>query len=86
MYSKKRFHNKNKIRVRINNLPKDIYVKELNDLVSPWGSIGRIDVKYYRTNTTAYIDFYKYDEAEYFMNALNKTPFDHMIIDVEILK
>ncbi len=68
--------------VRISNLPEDITVPELNELVSEWGKIGRINISSY-DNTTSYIDFYFEDEARYFQDAINKTPFDNLILNVE---
>ena len=72
------------ITVRISNLPDDITVPELNNLVSEWGRIGRINLNNY-DNTTCYIDFYFKDEAEYFLKAIDKTPFDNLILTVDIM-
>ena len=69
--------------VKMSNLPEDITAKELNDLIQPWGYIGNINFgKSY--NIVAYIDFYRKEEAEYFVKALDRTPFDNVIINVEI--
>jgi hypothetical protein len=68
--------------VKISNLPNDITVPELNELVSEWGKIGRINISNY-DNTTCYIDFYFEDEALYFIKAIDKTPFDNLILNVE---
>lgn len=72
------------VTVKISNLPYDITVPELNELVSEWGKIGRINLNNY-DNTTCYIDFYFKDEAEYFIKALDKTPFDNLILNVDIV-
>ncbi len=72
------------VTVRISNLPDDITVPELNELVSNWGKVGRINISTYE-NKSGFIDFYYMDEAEYFVKALDKTPFDHLILDVEIM-
>lgn len=72
------------VTVRISNLPNDITVPELNELVNEWGRIGHINLNNY-DNTTCYIDFYFKSEAEYFMKAINKTPFDNLILTVDIL-
>jgi hypothetical protein len=68
--------------IKISNLPQDITVPELNELVSEWGKIGRINISNY-DNTTCYIDFYFEDEANYFIKAIDKTPFDNLILNVE---
>jgi hypothetical protein len=70
--------------VKISNLPEDITVPELHELVSEWGKIGRINISSY-DNTTSYIDFYFEDEARYFQDAINKTPFDNLILNVELI-
>lgn len=71
--------------IKISNLPEDITVNELNELVGEWGKIGRINISTY-DNTTCYIDFYFKDEAEYFIKAIDKTPFDNLILNVELMK
>ncbi len=71
--------------IKISNLPQDITVPELNELVSEWGKIGRINISTY-DNTTCYIDFYFKDEAIYFMKAIDKTPFDNLILNVELIE
>ena len=68
--------------VKISNLPEDITVPELNELVSEWGKIGRINISCY-DNTTCYIDFYFENEANYFIEAIDKTSFDYSILNVE---
>ncbi len=84
-HKKDQYIDKRKIvTVRISNLPDDITVEELNDLISEWGKIGRINVSAYESKS-AFIDFYYKDEAEYFVKALDRTPFDNLIIGVEIV-
>jgi RNA recognition motif-containing protein len=84
-YKKDQYIDKRKIvTVRISNLPDDITVEELNELISEWGKIGRINISAYESKS-AFIDFYYKDEAEYFVRALDRTPFGHLIIGVEIV-
>ena len=73
------------ITVRISNLPSDITVPELNELVGEWGKIGRININNY-DNTICYIDFYFKDEADYFIKAIDKTPFDNLILNLDIME
>ena len=72
--------------VKMSNIPNDLYEFELRKLLKGWGEISKINfnnkVEYY----AAYIDFYNKDQAEYFVKALDKTPFDNRILDVELLK
>lgn len=77
--------NKKKHVIKISNLPNDIHVKELAELVSPWGEIGNINIKDYKDVICSYIDFYNEEEAQYFISALHSTPFDNMIIRVELM-
>ena len=80
-----RFDNSKKVCVRISNLPEDISVRELNELLQGWGNIGRINFNKSKF-PSAFVDFYDKEEAEYFAEALNKTPFDNLVIHVEIIK
>jgi len=54
--------------------------EELMELTTNWGHIVRIKLLVYEENSTAYIDFGYEDEAEYFVEAIDKTPFEHRII------
>ena len=81
----KRIDKRKIVVIKISNLPEDITVNELNELVGEWGKIGRINISAY-DNTTCYIDFYFRDEAEYFIKAIDKTPFDNLILNVELMK
>lgn len=77
---------KRKAVVKLSNLPIDITENELRNLVKEWGYIGNINVQYYGENkdiVCSYIDFYNDYEADYFVKALNKTPFDNLIMVVE---
>ena len=71
--------------IKISNLPTDIEVKELYNLITPWGDIGNINIKLYTDVTCSYIDFFNLDEAKYFVEALNSTPFGNMILRVELM-
>ena len=84
-YGNKSYIDKRKIvTVRISNLPDDITIEELTELVSEWGMIGRVNMSNYECKS-GFIDFYNIAEADYFVKALNKTPFDSLILRVEIL-
>jgi hypothetical protein len=78
----KRIDKRKIVVIKISNLPTDITVPELNELVSEWGKIGRINISSY-DNSTSYIDFYFENEADYFIKAVDKTPFDNLILNVE---
>ena len=72
--------------IRISNIPTDLTIKELNELMNEWGDIGKINFNNNINYKSAFVDFYIKEEAEYFVEALDKTPFDNYIISVEFLK
>jgi len=71
--------------VRISNLPDDITVYELEKLMKPWGQINRVNLNNYE-NKTGFVDFYIKSEAEYFIKAVDRTPFDSIIIRAELIE
>jgi RNA recognition motif-containing protein len=76
----KKFH-----KVKMTNLPIDIFEEELKDLLSDWGDLARLKICNYEESSTAFIEFYKEDQIDYLIKALHKTPFDSRIIDLEKL-
>jgi RNA recognition motif-containing protein len=76
---------KNKITVKMSNLPDDMTYEELLELTYDWGDIINIKVLKYSEVSVAYIDFAKSEEANYFIKALDKTPFEYMILNVKIV-
>ena len=88
--NKKRWNQNKEVKnfkIKIDNLPNDIHVGELNNLLKPWGKIGKINIKKYGRppSTYAIVEFYNKDEAEYFVRALDRTGFDQQILNVKIL-
>ena len=81
----KEFINKKLTCVKISNIPDDLTIDELNELMIEWGRIGKINFNKVDYNKSAFIDFYNNYEAEHFVKALDKTPFDNYILDVSIL-
>lgn len=67
-------------RVKLSELPKDMYETEMNELISEWGHIIKIKVINYDQNSVAYIDFGFEDEAKYFVEAIDKTPFELILL------
>ena len=72
-------------KVKMSNLPVDINEEELNELLYDWGHIVRLKLLNYENNSIAYIEFKDKEPANYIVEALHKTPFDHIILDVERL-
>jgi RNA recognition motif-containing protein len=70
-------------KVKISYLPLDMTESELYDLLKDWGNIYKVKVLNYDEYSNAYIDFLYSDQADYFIEALNKTPFEHEIISVQ---
>jgi len=73
------------VTVRISNLPTDIYVEELENLMNEWGYIARVNLNNYE-NKTGFVDFYYKKEAEYFIEAVDRTPFENMILHVDLIE
>jgi hypothetical protein len=71
--------------VKLTNIPDDLTIRELNELMIEWGHIGKINFNNNTKYKAAFVDFYSKEEAEYFVSALDKTPFDNYIISVELL-
>jgi hypothetical protein len=80
-----RKHHGEKFCVRISNIPQDLTIRELNDLMQEWGNIGKINFNNSVEYKAAFVDFYIKDEAEYFVKALDRTNFDNLILSVEML-
>ena len=78
---KKRYYRKN-YSVKISDLPSNISERELMELTCDWGNILKIRVNNYDQNSTAYVDFEYEDQAKYFVESLDRTPFDSIIINV----
>lgn len=70
-------------KVKISYLPLDMTESELYDLLKDWGNIYKVKLLNYDEYSNAYIDFIHNEQADYFIEALNKTPFEHEIISVQ---
>jgi RNA recognition motif-containing protein len=70
--------------VKVSNLPSDVTVKEMTELILPWSpQKGILRINFGKSNDKiCYIDFIYKEEAEYFIEALNKTKFGNLIINV----
>ena len=71
-----------KYTVKISNLPNNISNYEMMELTHDWGNIIKLKVLNYNDTSVVYVDFKYKEESDYFIKALNKTPFEYMIIDV----
>jgi hypothetical protein len=67
-------------RIKISDLPIDMSEEEMMELTSEWGHIVRVKVINYNESSVAYIDFGYEDEADYFIKAIDKTPFEMILI------
>ena len=67
-------------RVKLSELPLDMSEEELMELTTDWGHIVRIKLLVYTDNSTAYIDFGYEDEADYFVEAIDKTPLEYKLL------
>ena len=78
----KREYNGKSHKVKIINLPVDFEYNEISEFAKDWGHVLKINVKNYETSSLAVIEFKYEREAEYFIEALDNTPFDHFILKV----
>ena len=72
-------------KVKMSNLPVDMSEEELYELLYEWGHVVRMRLLNYESNSTAYIEFKEKEPADYIVEALDKTPFEHIMLDVERL-
>ena len=72
--------------IKISELPSDMGLRELNEKLQPWGRIGNINMKKNWGTNIAYVDFYDLDDAEFFIEKLDGTGFEHRILSVKLLK
>ena len=75
-----KYYSKVTYRVKLSELPRDMSESEMIELVSKWGHIIKVRVINYDENSVAYIDFGFEDEATYFIEAIDKTPFDLILL------
>ena len=69
-------------RVKVSELPNDITEDEMMELCNNWGYITKLKVINYEDTSVSYIDFNKEECADYFVEALHRTPFEHLILNV----
>jgi hypothetical protein len=69
-------------RVKLAELPVDMTENEMMELTYDWGHIVRLKVINYEETSVAYIDFGYEEEADYFVEALDKTTFDYLLLSV----
>jgi hypothetical protein len=67
-------------RVKLSDLPTDMTEEEMMELTSEWGHVVRVRVLNYNESSVAYIDFGYEEEADYFVKAIDKTPFGMILI------
>lgn len=72
-------------RVKLSCLPQDIDEEELMHMTCDWGHIVRQKLLNYEENSVAYIDFGYMEEAIYFVEAVDKTPFEYMVLSAMIV-
>lgn len=78
----KREYNGKCHKVKILNLPVDFEYSEISEFARDWGHVLKINVKNYDNSTLAVIEFKYEREAEYFIEALDNTSFDNLILKV----
>ena len=76
-------HFKTTYRVKLANLPLDMTEEEMMHMTCDWGHIVRLKVLNYEDTSVAYIDFGYEDEAQYFIEAIDRTPFEMLLLTAE---
>jgi uncharacterized protein (DUF1919 family) len=69
-------------RVKISELPIDMSEGEMCELLNEWGRVYKCKVINYENASVSFIDFENEEQANYFVKALDNTPFDHKVIRV----
>jgi hypothetical protein len=73
-------------KIKISDLPKDATYNEIFNQLLEWGHIERLVIKNYNDMAVAYIEFGYEEEAKYFKEALDSTPYEYKIIHVDIIE
>lgn len=69
-------------RVKVSELPNDVTEDEMMELCNNWGYITKLKIINYEDTSVSYIDFNKEECADYFVEALHRTPFEHLLLNV----
>ena len=78
----RRYEQRVSYRVKVSELPNDITEDEMMELCNNWGYITKLKIINYEDTSVSYIDFNKEECADYFVEALHRTPFEHLILNV----
>jgi hypothetical protein len=57
----------------------------MKSLLEDWGHIIRLVVNNYNESSTLYIELLTQEEINYLVEALDRTPFEHQLIRVELV-
>ena len=74
--------NERTFKIKINNLPTDLTLQNLNKMMLGWGRIGDIKLRKDNKSSYALIDFFDEEARDYFIEAINGTPMGFMILQV----
>ena len=77
-----RNYNEKRYKVKILNLPSNFEYNEISQFAKDWGHVLKINTKNFDTSSIAVVEFKYEREADYFIEALNNTPFEHYILKV----
>uniref|UniRef100_A0A6C0D9Q1 RRM domain-containing protein n=1 Tax=viral metagenome TaxID=1070528 RepID=A0A6C0D9Q1_9ZZZZ len=69
-------------KAKMSNLPTDMSYEELSELLKDWGHFNRINIRNYDSSSVAFVEFKFEDELEYFISALDNTPFESVLLNV----
>lgn len=86
LHENKKILKKKITKIKISDLPKDVTYNEIYNQLLDWGHIERLVIKNYHDTSIGYIEFGYEEEANYFKEALDSTPYEYKIIHVDIIE
>lgn len=76
-------------KVKLTNIPEDLTLQNLNKMMIGWGKVGNIKIRNdnYKGEKTYYaiVEFYDKDAAEYFTQAIDRTPLGFLLLSATLI-
>jgi hypothetical protein len=77
-----KYYNDKRYKVKILNLPNNFEYSEISEFAKDWGHVLKINTKNFDNSSIAVVEFKYEQEADYFIEALDNTPYEHYILKV----
>jgi hypothetical protein len=78
--NKPKSENRKYYKVKLSELPIDMTEEELMELLHEWGTVTNLRLLNYNESSVAYIFFATEHMANYFIEAIDRTPFEHILL------